>query len=56
MSKYDPLWNSISQSDRDSLKLSFEDIRQILGFPIDHAFCDTGKSCLTMDGKCRKSP
>ncbi|WP_294731553.1 hypothetical protein [uncultured Faecalibaculum sp.] len=38
MSKYDPLWSWIGKTDKDSLKLSFEEAEKILGFPIDHSF------------------
>lgn len=38
MSKYDPLWDYIRQSGCDKLQLSFDEIAQIAGIPIDHAF------------------
>ena len=38
MSKYNPLWESISKHMEDRFKLSFDEIQQILGFPIDHSF------------------
>ena len=36
MSKYEPLWEYISKT--DAHKLSFEEIKNILGFDIDHSF------------------
>ena len=38
MSKYDPLWDYVKQSGRQSFQLSFSDIRTIAGIPIDHSF------------------
>lgn len=36
MSKYEPLWEYISKTDAHTL--SFEEIKNILGFDIDHSF------------------
>lgn len=38
MSKYDPLWKYIQADGRDSFGLSFIEIEQITGLPIDHSF------------------
>lgn len=38
MSKYEPLWNYIKENNKDSYKLSYEEIKKILGFDIDHSF------------------
>lgn len=38
MSKYIPLWEYLQKSGGDSLKLTFEEIRDIAGIPIDHSF------------------
>lgn len=38
MSKYQPLWEHIAKVSDSNLQLSFTDIEQILGFPIDHSF------------------
>ena len=38
MSKYEPLWNYIKNNNKDSYKLTYEEIENILGFPIDHSF------------------
>ena len=38
MSKYDALWVWIKENGKDSFKLSFAEIEQIAGFPIDHSF------------------
>ena len=38
MSKYEPLWDRIRENGADSFKLSFDEIGEITGFPIDHSF------------------
>lgn len=38
MSKYQLLWNYLKDNNKDNYKLSYEEIRNILGFEIDHAF------------------
>lgn len=38
MSKYDALWKYVSEKNEDKLTISFEDINDICGFPIDHSF------------------
>lgn len=38
MSKYGPLWHYIITNQKDQYKLSFDEIKSILGFEIDHAF------------------
>lgn len=38
MSKYDALWVWIKEKGTDSFKLTFAEIQQIAGLPIDHSF------------------
>jgi len=38
MSKYEPLWKYLEENKKDSYKLSYEEIKDILGFDIDHSF------------------
>lgn len=38
MSKYDPLWEYISKKGEESMMLSFDEIGNIAGIPIDHSF------------------
>lgn len=38
MSKYDPLWNYLKENKKDSYQLSYEEIKDILGFDIEHSF------------------
>ena len=38
MSKYKSLWQYLQSSGHNSLKLTFEEIKAITGFDIDHSF------------------
>lgn len=38
MSKYDKLWNYIKENDKEGYILSYEEVKDILGFDIDHSF------------------
>lgn len=38
MSKYQRLWEFISEQNRDKLVLTFAEIEKISGMPIDHSF------------------
>lgn len=38
MSKYNPLWEYVQKNRKESLKLTFEEIQNIAGIPIDHSF------------------
>lgn len=38
MSKYEPLWKYLKENKKDSYNLSYEEIKKILGFSIDHSF------------------
>lgn len=38
MSKYEPLWIYLKENQKESYKLSYEEIRKILKFDIDHSF------------------
>ena len=46
MSKYESLWNWIQENGTDSIKLTFDEIEQIVGFPIDHSFLNEKKELL----------
>ena len=47
MSKYDSLWAHIQQDGRAQFKLTFDEIAQIAGLPLDYSFltygCRVGK-------------
>ncbi|MCI8293419.1 MAG: hypothetical protein HFH53_07790 [Hespellia sp.] len=38
MSKYSPLWEYVQKKGSHSLKLTFQEIQDIVGIPIDHSF------------------
>lgn len=43
MSKYDLLWKYVKNRNEQLCKLSFEEIRNVLGFDIDHSFLNFKK-------------
>ncbi len=43
MSKYDSLWKYLYNNGNEHIKLSFEEIRKIIGFEIDHSFLNYKK-------------
>lgn len=38
MSKYAALWDYVQKNGKESFQLTFEEIQQIAGIPIDHSF------------------
>lgn len=54
MSKYDPLWNFIKDNKKEDFSLTFDEIEQILNFPIDHSFLTYKKECLSIGFKVKK--
>jgi hypothetical protein len=38
MSKYDPLWKYLNSRGEEQIKLTFEEIKTVLGFEMDHSF------------------
>ena len=46
MSKYDQLWKWISENCTDSFKLTYSEIEEIAGLPIDHSFLNLKKELL----------
>ncbi len=38
MSKYEPLWKYLKANNKENYKLSYTEIKNILGFDIDHSF------------------
>ena len=38
MSKYNALWEYIQKKEEESIRLTFEEIQDIAGIPIDHSF------------------
>ena len=54
MSKYDPLWQYFSNTQNALVDLSFDDIKQILGFSIDHSFLNYKKELESYGYKVKK--
>ena len=46
MSKYEPLWKYIKNNKKEEYKLTYEEIRRILGFDLDHSFLKYKKELL----------
>ncbi len=38
MSKYEPLWQFLKKNNKENYILSFDEIKNILNFPLDHSF------------------
>ena len=38
MSKYNALWEYVQKNEKESFRLTFEEIQKIAGIPIDHSF------------------
>ena len=46
MSKYESFWKYIKENKKDEIKLTYEEIRSVLGFNIDHSFLKYKKELL----------
>jgi len=46
MSKYEPLWKYLQADGRDTFKLTYDEIKAILGFDIDHSFLNAKKEAM----------
>jgi hypothetical protein len=47
MSKYEKLWEYVKNDGRESFKLTQDEIKEILGFPMDHSFLNAKNELLT---------
>lgn len=54
MSKYDPLWKYIQASGQPQLTLTFDEITEISGIPLDHSFLKYKKELLAYGYEVRK--
>lgn len=54
MSKYEPLWNYIKNNKKDSYALTYNEIKNILGFDIDHSFLTYKKELLSYGYEVKK--
>lgn len=46
MSKYNSLWEHVQKKGGQSFKLTFDEIKDIVGIPIDHSFLNYKKELL----------
>lgn len=54
MSKYTRLWNWVKENGTDNFKLTFSEIEEIAGMPIDHSFLSYKKELLEYGYKVEK--
>lgn len=54
MSKYDALWTYIAGRGQSNLKLSFAEIENIAGVPVDHSFLTYKKELLKFGYQVKK--
>ncbi|MBK9636809.1 MAG: hypothetical protein IPO63_02990 [Bacteroidetes bacterium] len=54
MNKYRALWKYIKKNDKQSFKLSFDEIKEIAGIAIDHSFLNYKKELLQYGYKVEK--
>ena len=54
MSKYEPLWKYIKDKNKGEYKLTYEEIKEILGFDIDHSFLTYKKELLDYGYEVKK--
>lgn len=55
MSKYEPLWEYLKRHGKDDYQLSYEVIKEILGFEIDHSFLNYKKEAKEYGYEVRKT-
>ncbi len=46
MSKYNSLWDFVQKKGSQSFKLTFDEIKDIVGIPIDHSFLNYKKELM----------
>ena len=54
MSKYQPLWEHIQAVNAEKLSLSYSELQDILGFPIDHSLLNSKKELLDYGWNVKK--
>ncbi len=54
MSKYESLWKYLKINQKNEYLLSFDEIKNILGFPIDHTFLNAKKEAIVFGYKVGK--
>lgn len=54
MSKYEPLWKWIKENGSESFKLTYAEIEDIAGIPLDHSFLKYKNELLKYGFKVKK--
>lgn len=54
MSKYEPLWKYIKENEKEEYNLTYKEIKNILGFEIDHSFLNYKKELLAYGYEVKK--
>ena len=54
MSKFTPLWEYVAGQEGRELRLSFSQVEEICGFPIDHSFLTCKKELLAYGWQVKK--
>ncbi len=54
MSKFNLLWEYIKEKEEEHLVLSFEEIKNIIGIPIDHSFLNFKKELIEYGYQVKK--
>lgn len=54
MSKYEPLWKYVKDKNKDTYKLSYDEIKSILGFELDHSFLNHKKELIEYGFEVKK--
>lgn len=54
MSKYDLLWRYLKDNNKEKYKLSYEEIKSIIGFDLDHSFLTYKKELNEFGYKVKK--
>ena len=54
MSKFVPLWEYVAGQEGRELRLSFSQVEEICGFPIDHSFLTCKKELLAYGWQVKK--
>lgn len=49
MSKYEPLWKYLKNNQKEEYILTYDEIKNILGFDIDHSFLKHKKESASYD-------
>lgn len=54
MSKFDKLWEAVGKREEENFKLSFDEIQEIAGLPIDHSFLTYKKELVSYGYEVKK--